>query len=245
MNSFFSSIGPNLAARIPQAQKHFSSFLPKQKNAGSFVFKPVTPIEIEAEILSIPLNKVYGLYSCPTRIMKCASKIISSPLRKLIDKSIEIGAYPSKLKHAKVVPIYKGEDKTDPSNYRPISLLSVFNRIFEKTMYRRLMAYLEINDILCDSQYGFREKHSTEHALIDILNQIQSHFEKGMLSRGVFIDLKKAFDAIDHCILLQKLHHYGIRGIINDWFNSYLTDRVQSAQQRTYDRENKPTLVRT
>ena len=140
MNSVFSSIGPNLAARIPQAQKHFSSFLPKQKNAGSFVFKPVSPIEIEPEILSIPLNKVYGLYSCPTRILKC-------PLCKLINKSIEIGAYPSKLKHAKVVPVYKGEDKTDPSNYRPFSLLSVFNRIFEKTMYRRLMAYLEINGI--------------------------------------------------------------------------------------------------
>ena len=76
----------------------------------------------------------------------------------LINKSIEIGAYLSKLKHAKIVPVYKGEDNTDPSNYRPISLLSVFNRIFEKTMYRRLMAYLEINGILCDSQYGFREK---------------------------------------------------------------------------------------
>ena len=88
-------------------------------------------------------------------------------LCKLINKSIEIGAYPSKLKHAKVVPVYKGEDKTDPNNYRPISLLSVFNKIFEKTMYRRLMDYLEINGILCDSQYGFREKHSTEHALID------------------------------------------------------------------------------
>lgn len=105
----------------------------------------------------IPLNKVYGLYSCPTRILKCASKIISSPLCKLINNSIETGAYPSKLKHAKVVPVYKGEDKTDPSNYRPISLLSIFNRIFEKTMYRRLMAYLELNGILCDSQYGFRK----------------------------------------------------------------------------------------
>ena len=229
MNSFLSSIGPNLAARIPQAQKHFSSFLPKQNNAGSFVFKPVTPTEIEAEILSIPLNKVYGLYSCPTRILKSANKIISSPLCKPINKSIEIGAYPSKMKHAKVVPVYKGEDKTYPSNYRPISLLSVFNRIFEKTMYRRLMAYLEINGILCDSQYGFKEKHSTEHALIDIVNQIQSHFDKGMLS-CVFTDLKKAFHTIDHCILLQKLYHYGIRGIINDSFHSYLTDRVQSTQ---------------
>jgi len=86
-----SSIGPNLAARIPQAQKHFSRFLPKQKDAGSFVFKPVTPIEIEAEILSIPLNKGYGLYSCPTRILKCASKIISCPLCKLINNSWKLG----------------------------------------------------------------------------------------------------------------------------------------------------------
>ena len=193
-----SSIGPNLAARIPQAQKHFSRFLPKQKDAGSFVFKPVTPIEIEAEILSIPLNKVYGLYSCPTRILKCTSKIILSPLCKLINNSMETGAYRSKLKHAKVVPVYKGEDKTDPSKYCPISLLSIFNRIFEKTTYHRLMAYLEINGILCNSQYGFREKHSTEHALIDIVNQVQSHFDEGMLSCGVFIDFKKAFDTIDH-----------------------------------------------
>ena len=189
VNSFFTSISPNLAARIPQAQKHFSSFLPKQKNAGSFVFKPAIPIEIEAEILSIPLNKVYGLYFCPARILKCASKIISSPLCKLINNSIEIGAYPSKLKYAKVVPVYKGEDKTDSSNYR--SPLSVFNRIFEKSMNHRLMAFLEINGFLCDSQYGFREKHSTEHTLIDIVNQVQPHFDKGILSCGVFIDLKK------------------------------------------------------
>ena len=137
MNSFVSSIGPNLDARIPQAQKNFSNFLPKEKNAVSFVFKPVTLIEIEAEILStIPLNKVYGLYSCPTRILKCASKIISSPLCILINNSIKIGAYPSKLKHAEVVPVYKGEDKANPRNYRPISLLSVFNRIFEKKKKR-------------------------------------------------------------------------------------------------------------
>ena len=92
------------------------------------------------------------------------------------------------------------------------------------------MAFLEINGILCHSQYDFREKHSTKHALIDIVNQVQSDFDKGMLSCGVFIDFKKAFDTIEHCILLQKLYHYGIRSIINDWFHSYLTDRVQSTQ---------------
>ena len=103
-----------------------------QKDAGSFVFKPVTPIEIEAEILSIPLNKVYGLYSCPTRILKCASKIILSPLCKLVNNSIDIGAYLLKLKHAKVIPLCKGEGKTYSSKYHPLSQLSVFNRIFKK-----------------------------------------------------------------------------------------------------------------
>ena len=126
--------------------------------------------------------------------------------------------YLSKLKHANVVSIYKGEHKTDPSNYLPISLLFVYDSIFAKTMYRRLMAYLQINGMFCSSQYGFREKHSTEHTLIDIVNQIQCHFDKGMPSCAVFIDLKKAFDAIDHCILPQKLYHYCIWGIINDWF---------------------------
>ena len=87
---------------------------------------------------------------------------------------------------------------------------------------------MDTNSILCDSQYGFREKHSTEHALIDIVNQVQSHFDEGMLSCGVFIDLKKPFDTIDHYMLLQKLYHYGNRGIINDLFHSYLIERVPS-----------------
>ena len=137
MNSWFCSISPNLAARIPQAQKSFSNFLPMQKDAGSFVFKPVTPIEIEAEILSIPPNKVYGLYSCPTRILKCACKIISSPLCKLVNNSIiDIGAYLLKLKHAKVIPLCKGEGKTDSSKYHPLSQLSVFNQQVQNTGHR-------------------------------------------------------------------------------------------------------------
>ena len=140
-----------------------------------------TPIEIEAEIPDCILV-LLAFWNVPVK---------SSPLWKLTNNSVEIGTYLSKLKHANVVSVYKGEHKTDPSNYRPISLLFVYDSIFAKTIYRRLMAYLEINDIVCSSQYGFRKKHSTEHALIDIVNQIQSHFDKGMLSCGVFIALKK------------------------------------------------------
>jgi retron-type reverse transcriptase len=144
--------------------------------------------------------------------------------------SVESGIYPDKLKHAKVIPIFKNDRETDPSNYRPISLLSIFNRIFEKVMYERLKKFLEKYNILYENQYGFREKRSTQHAIIDIVNQIQTNMDKNMYACGIFIDLQKAFDTVNHSILLQKLQHYGIRGIINDWFSSYLLNRIQTTQ---------------
>ena len=123
--------------------------------------------------------------------------------------------------------MYKNDDETEPGNYRPISLLSIFNRIFEKLMYHRLKPYLGKNDILFKSQYGFRENHSTQHAIIDIVNVIQNNMDQKRFTCGIFLDLKKAFDTVDHLILLQKLNHYGIRGIINDWFASYLLGRSE------------------
>ena len=101
---------------------------------------------------------------------------------------------------AKVIPVFKNDDDTDPNNYRPISLLSCFNRIFQKLMYKRMKKFIEKENILCISQYGFRQGHSTEHAILDIVNEIQSNMDKGLISCGVFIDLQKAFDTVDHTI---------------------------------------------
>ena len=196
LNNYFTSVGPNLASKISQSNRHFSECLPRLNYSDSFFFNPVSPAEIESEIMLLPLNKASGLYSIPTRILKSARHIISKPLADIIHISIIMGKYPSKLKQAKVIPVFKSEDPTDPSNYRPISLL-VFNRIFEKLMYKQLKSFIDSNGILFSGQYGFRDKHSTQYALLDIVNAIQENIDRNVFSCGIFLDFKKAFDTVD------------------------------------------------
>ena len=141
--------------------------------------------------------------------------------------SVETGSFPNKLKYAKVIPVYKTGDKLECGNYRPISLL---NKVFEKLMFNRIKKFIANHNILSTSQYGFREHHSTEHALLDIINKIQTNMDDKLFSCGIFIDLQKAFDTVDHGILLHKLNHYGVQGIVNDWFHSYFSCRSQSTQ---------------
>ena len=113
------------------------------------------------------------------------------------------------------------------SNYRPITLLSVFHKIMEKLMYKRLIEFLDKHNILIENQFGFRSGRSTTHATMLITDKIQRAIEAKLYSCGIFLDLSKAFDTVDHSILLAKLKHYGIRGIANEWFRSYLTNRQQ------------------
>ena len=128
---------------------------------------------------------------------------------------VQTGIYPSKLKGAKVIPVYKTGDRSEPGNYRPISVLSVFNRLFERLMHKRLTSVIEKKKkILYNAPYGFRANCSTQHVILDIVNRRQSNMEEGLYSCNVFIDLKKAFDKVDQTVLLCKLSKYGIRGII-------------------------------
>ena len=151
-------------------------FLDKNKSpVSSFLFQPITSNEVKLEILSMPCNKSYGFYSCPVSILQSTSNIVSDIIVQIFNKSVDSGNYPSKLKMAKVIPIFKSDNETDLNNYRPISLLSCFNRIFEKLVYKRMKSFIDKNNILCSSQYGFRHGHSTEHAILDMVNAIQSN----------------------------------------------------------------------
>ena len=135
--------------------------------------------------------------------------------------------YTDNLKLAKVITLYKKGSRDDPTNYRPVSLLSIFSKIMEKIMYERVYRFLDTYNILYPFQFGFREKHSTLHAIIGMTETIKEAIDNGMVGCGVFIDLQKAFGMVNHSILLKKLEHYGIRGVELSWFSSYLSKRRQ------------------
>ena len=139
------------------------------------------------------------------------------------------------LKLQKVVPVFKKDSKLDYSNYRPISLLSNIEKILEKLMYKRLYTFLNNNNIIYNLQCGFRKQYSTFHALINITENIRKALDDRNLGYGVFVDFQKAFDTVDHQILLAKLNHNEIHGVSDDWFKSYLSNCNQHVSINGFD----------
>ena len=218
-NKFFVNVSQKVTSGIPRTRKCPLDYL-KQRNDKSLFLSNATPEEIEALINSLQEGKAVGPYSVPIKLLKMISRPISLPLCLIINESFTSGIFPDNLKLAKVITLYKKGSRDNPTNYRPISLLSIFSKIIEKIMYERVYRFLETCNILYPLQFGFREKHSTLHAIIGMTETIKEAIDNGMFGCGVFIDLQKAFDTVNHSILLKKLEHYGIRGVELSWFSS-------------------------
>ena len=140
--------------------------------------------------------------------------------------SLTEGVFPDSLKVANVIPLYKSDDLTYLNNYKPVSLLYMLSKVFEKIMYDRLLNLVNKYDLLYAHQYGFRKNRSTYMALLSLVDNL-THALDGEYVVGVYLDFSKAFDTVDHMILLQKLYHCGVRGCAHDWFTSYLSNRSQ------------------
>ena len=240
-NSFFSSVGETLQSKIHSSHLSFTRYL-KNPNIHSFFISPTDSTEIYNLISNLKNGKASGPNSVPTLVLKQLNSEISIVLAKLFNLSFSTGVFPDILKISSVTPLFKKGSKLNCGNYRPISLLSNISKLgnyrpisllsnisklLEKLMYSRLYSFLNIFNCLSELQFGFRDKHSTSHALISITEQIREALDTGHFACGIFIDLQKAFDTVDHNILIEKLEYYGVRGIVKNWFSSYLHNRKQ------------------
>ena len=224
-NKYFTTVGNTLAANLPQTGNDPIELI--ESNPDNFFCVPATPAEINNIILHSKSKKSTGFDNIDSYIVKQIAPQIVNQLADIFNKSFLTGIVPSKLKIAKVIPLYKAKDPALFSNYRPISLLPVFSKILERLMYNRLYNFLTEHNILSTNQFGFRKKYSTFLALMDLVDNISKNIDEGNYSIGIFLDLSKAFDTIDHTILLDKLCRYGVRGVTLNWFKHYLNDRKQ------------------
>jgi hypothetical protein len=188
---------------------------------------PVTGKEMNEIKKNMKWKNSCGYDDVPAGIVKISIPFISSPLIYIGDMMLLSGTFPSRLKFTQITPVHKKGSKAEIIEYRPISLLTSFATIFEKMIYNRLHQHTNRNNIITSEQYGFKENSSTELAIFYLINQILIQNNKKLVASGIFCDLTKAFDTVDHHILITKLKHYGIVGKFGELIESYVSDRYQ------------------
>lgn len=222
LNKFISEIGTRLL------NNHLDQpIFIRNRTTKTYDFQEVTPSQVQHVIASLKNTASCGHDNIPTKVFKENASKLSGYIATIINKSIGTGIFPEELKITKITPIHKGGNIEDTSNYRPISILPIMDKIFEKILNHQIMEHIESNNLLYKRQYGFRHKSNTNTASFDFVNTVQRSLDQKSKVGAIFFDLKKAFETVDRKILLLKLNSYGIKGIEHKWFQSYFKDRLQ------------------
>ena len=238
-NDHFVSIAPSLASNIPNVNTDPTSYIARNQN--SFRYFTCTYEEVTSIIRNLK-NKKGSLEEIPVTILKKITDLVSPILSMLFNQSVSSSSFPDVLKTAKIVPIYKAGPKTDKNNYRPIALLPTISKIFEKLIHKRVSSFLTKFKLLYSDQYGFQSKKSTTDAILKFTDECYNALNSKKALISVYIDFSKAFDTVDHRILLEKLELYGFRGPILGWFQSYLSSRLQYVEIQGVKSTLKPSV---
>ena len=228
-NKFYTTIASKLVTKLGKPSTKYQDYL-KNPNEHTIFLKETDFGEVSTLIHKLDITKSGDIYGITPKLIKDAGPGMASNLTILFNKSIATGIFPQLLKTTKVILIYKSDSRMLASNYRPISLLPIIGKLFEKILFNRFSSFIAKYKVLYHRQYGFQSGKATEHAVIDIQENILKSLENKESPCCIFLDFAKAFDTVNHEILLQKLNHYGIRGNALSLIESYLTDREQCVQ---------------
>ena len=223
-NTYFASIADSTVRKMPATTRVHSDF-PYKPVSSNFEFNRVDSSTISKIILDLQSKNSVDINGVSTKLLKCCASLLIKPLTHLINISLSQGIFPCELSTSRTVPIFKQGCRNDIANYRPISLLPTLSKVYEKVVFNQLYNYLTINKILSDKQFGFRPNMGTNHALLQILNYVAESFNQNKFVVATLLDLSKAFDLINHKILLHKLKQIGLSDTSINWFRSYLSNR--------------------
>ena len=240
-NKYFANIGSKLAENIPAAPR-FDSYLNNPAETV-FSFNLISEHNISNIIKKLKNKSSYG-HDCLSNIMiKKAHDPLIKPLTLLINQTLSTGIFPSELKVSRVKPLFKRGKSSLFSNYRPISLLASLSKIYEYVVFEQLSAYMETNRLFYSDQYGFRPGHSTELASVRFVNDLIQQMDTFNIPISILIDLSKAFDTLDHKIMLSKLRYYGISGVELNFFRNFLSERIQYVDYLGFSSESLPVTM--